>query len=184
MTTAELESRLIYAAIVAGKSANFADAVCATLWNHCQPGETPFAMVKRLRDCGNLGTALRVCRTGNYTKLRRCLIELIEANLDLYTCTAADLERIHGIGPKTSRFFLLWTRPDTAQHAALDVHILRWLRTQGHDAPKSTPPAGPIYSKWEAVFLQEAAARGKSPRDLDYQIWQAGTGRTQETAGL
>jgi thermostable 8-oxoguanine DNA glycosylase len=80
--------------------------------------------------------------------------------------------KIHGIGPKTSRFFILWTRPHE-RYAALDVHILRWLRGLGHNAPRSTPN-GRKYGELEKIFLSEADKRGLSPGELDAQVWEAG----------
>jgi thermostable 8-oxoguanine DNA glycosylase len=100
------------------------------------------------------------------------LQQLAEAGLNLQTCEPADLEKIHGIGPKTARFWILWTRPD-ARYAALDVHILRWMRERGHKAPKQTPSAPKTYARLEKAFLAEADKRGLTPRELDFKIWQA-----------
>jgi thermostable 8-oxoguanine DNA glycosylase len=62
--------------------------------------------------------------------------------------------------------------------AALDVHILRWLNSIGHNAPRQTPQ-GKRYAELEAVFLAEADRRGVSPRVLDEAIWSAGSDRDQ-----
>ena len=61
------------------------------------------------------------------------------------------------------------TRPDE-QYAALDVHILRWLRTKGYDAPKGTP-TGERYRELELNFISEAEKRGMTPAELDSAIW-------------
>jgi endonuclease III len=177
--TAKLEAALVYACIVAGKSARFTDAVMSRLHEKLEDGETYFGMFTRLLYHEPLGLypLLFGAKAGNYRKLERCFKELVQAqDLDLQTCTPDDLEKIHGIGPKTSRFFILWTRPG-ARYAALDVHILRWLRLNGYpDAPRSTPPGGPAYQRWEQIFLAEADARGLTARELDRQIWDAGSG--------
>lgn len=170
----DLETRLLYSAVVAGKSATFADAVMARLKAKMHPDETPFAMIKRFAMTGVLREVLVEVRAGNYTKLARCFVEAATSGLNLETCSAVDLEGIHGIGPKSARFFILWTRPDAVM-AALDVHVLRWLRAQGHSAPKSTP-SGPEYARLEGVFLEEAQKRGMTPRELDFEIWQKGSG--------
>lgn len=183
----ELEARLLYAVIVAGKSADFADKACARLWEHCREGETPFAMLRRIDYAqgvlrsGSLEGVLRECRVGNYGKISRCFRELAKADIDLRTCSPEALERFHGIGPKTSRFFVMWTRPE-AKHAALDVHVLRWMRAQGYAAPRTTP-SGRVYAELERAFIAEAEKRGKTPRELDYEIWCAAAGRPQETSG-
>jgi thermostable 8-oxoguanine DNA glycosylase len=84
------------------------------------------------------------------------------------------LEQIYGIGPKTSRFFILWTRPN-ASFAALDRHILRWLREKGYQVSK-TPPTGKRYCELENIFLEEARQLNKSARQLDSEIWSTASG--------
>lgn len=173
MSTDELESRLIYSIFVAGKSAKFVEKVMDKFDAHRQR-VSPLTFVRILVDEDNLKWVLYDIRSGNYNRIERALRELAAATIDLRTCTPAELEAIHGIGPKTSRFFIIWTRPGE-RHAALDVHILRWLRTLGHDAPKSTP-TGEKYAALEKIFLAEADKRGMTPRELDSQIWDAGSG--------
>jgi thermostable 8-oxoguanine DNA glycosylase len=114
-----------------------------------------------------------MAKVGNYGKVFKAFHEVAFANLDLRTCSPAELEAIHGIGPKTARFFIIWTRQD-ARVAALDVHILRWMRNLGYDAPRQTP-SGKRYAVLEAAFLAEADRRGLSPQALDAQIWSAGS---------
>ena len=115
---------------------------------------------------------LKRLRFGQYTKLVRAFTEVIAANLNLDRCKTLDLERIYGIGPKTSRFFIMRTRP-TAKVAALDTHVLRWLRDIGHDnIPKSTPQSTMAYYRIETIFLAEAKKRRKRPSRLDAEIWE------------
>ncbi|MBA4136732.1 MAG: hypothetical protein C0518_05390 [Opitutus sp.] len=165
MSTAELQYRLLYSMVVAGKSAKFADAVLRRLFKY----EPPFEAIRRWKQVGIIEAELRKARSGNYAKLARGFAELAESKINLRKCTPADLEEIHGVGPKTSRFFILWTRPG-AEHAALDTHVLKWLRYIGHDAPKSTP-SGDKYAALEKVFISAARARGMTPRELDSAIW-------------
>lgn len=172
----ELEARLIYSVIVAGKSATFADAVMDRLQkklaDYCT--DSLFQKLRWQMEKGLLLRLLEGVRAGNYTKLSKCIKELLSRNVDLATCGPAELECIHGIGPKTARFFIIWTRPDE-RYAALDVHVLRWLREQGHNAPVSTPSRG-TYAHWERIFLSEADKRGLTPRQLDFEIWSKGSG--------
>jgi thermostable 8-oxoguanine DNA glycosylase len=170
MSTAELEWRLIYAVIVAGKSARFTEGAMRRL--ALTSDRSPFRNVQQWITYNQLENVLKEARTGNYTKLAKCLRELVYKNLNLSTCTPQDLETIHGIGPKTSRFFILWTRPD-ARYAALDVHVLRWMNKLGYDAPRTTP-SGDKYAKLEKLFLEEADKRGLTPGELDAQIWDQG----------
>ena len=176
MTDQELQLRLLYAVIVAGKSAQFTERAMSRLFAGLGT-ELPFDKLRLWIGDNSLETKLRLARVGNYGKISRAFSELISADLDLRNCQPADLENIHGIGPKTARFFTIWTRPD-AHVAALDVHILRWLRQQGHNAPLQTP-SGKRYADLETIFLAEADRRGLSARELDEQIWSAGANRDQ-----
>jgi endonuclease III len=186
LTQFEREARLIYSVIVAGKSADFADtktrlfidAIRKTL--SFRKTKTPFEMMRCLT-VEVIDECARHVKTGNYNKLSRACYELANRQIDLVRVTPQQLETIHGIGPKTSRFFILWTRP-TEQHAALDVHVLRWLRQWWPDAPKSTPQNPTAYAKWEERFLSKARELGKTARELDNEVWQAGAGRTQLTS--
>lgn len=178
--TWDLQWHLVYAVLVAGKTAEFAESCCRRMFGH---DELPFDRIKRrghwtgYRFTSGIGWWLREVRTGRYALLERCFAELIQ--LDPATCTVEDLEAIPGIGPKTSRFFLLWTRPGV-EFAALDTHVLKWLREQGYDAPKATP-TGRKYQELEKAFLDEARKRGKTARELDEEIWTAYSQAAKET---
>lgn len=169
MTKEELEYRLLYSMVVAGKSAKFADAAMERFLGDPAGDWTPFMYVEYLVTRGLLRQHLEEARTGNYTKLALAFEQVAKADIDLATCTPTDLEAIHGIGPKTSRFFIIWTRPE-ASFAALDTHVLKWLRHVGHKAPKSTP-SGAKYAYFEGIFLALAKTRGMTARDLDAAIW-------------
>ena len=70
-----------------------------------------------------------------------------------------------------SRFYHLWIGKKT-RCAALDVHILKFLRAKGHDAPKNTP-TGRKYKELEEAFLTICEERGMSPNQLDADVWLA-----------
>lgn len=179
LTRDELEARLLYAMIVAGKSARFADEKTKLFLSACGEDESPFDLICRLVYEGRLEQALKKAKTGNYRKLNLAFTWLAVSGetMDLDTVTPQELERIPGVGPKTSRFFILWTRPE-ARYAALDVHILRWLRGQGYLAPWQTPQDGETYARWEKVFLEKADALGLKPAELDARIWSEGSRRS------
>jgi len=166
----ELEAMAVYSVLVAGKSAEFAEAKTRTLLAGALEGETPFEFIRKAAGCDMLAWHLKVSRTGSYGRLLKCFPAL--AKLDVRTCTVADLEAIHGIGPKTARFFILWTRPNE-RLAALDRHVLHYLSDLGHDVPKSTPSSRKRYTALEAIFLAKADELGKSPRDLDLEVWES-----------
>ncbi len=171
-TQYKLEYKLLFSLVVAGKSAKFAEKVMRKFLplSLRDVGVGPFWHVRTLAAGNDLGNTLRDCKSGNYTKLEHAFKSLVEADLDLRLCSPQDLEKIKGIGPKTSRFFILWTRPN-ARYAALDTHILKWMRYLGYNAPLTTP-TGKKYAELELAFLAEADERKIKPAKLDYAIWE------------
>src|SRR5438105_2125934 len=163
----ELQARLIFSVVVAGKNASFARNVIDKLFGKYKA--LPFDVVKRWVKSGELRARLEEARSGNYGKLAKCLPQLITVNPR--TVTLDELEQIKGIGPKTSRFYHLWIGKNT-RCAALDVHILKFLRRLGHDAPKNTP-TGRKYKELEEVFLAECERRHTTPNQLDADVWVA-----------
>ena len=177
MTRIELEWKLVYALVVAGKSARFTNAAVARLRDlvgEAFPIQT-IALDPKL---------LEVARTGRYGLIKRAIarVYLLGDLLDLRTCSPADLERIPGIGPKTARFFVVWTRPD-AEFAVLDVHVLRWMRVNGWRNVPNATPTGRRYAELERAFLEEAGRRGQTPRELDLEIWSAAASAPNLTGG-
>ncbi len=168
----KLERFIIHAVLVAGKTAKTANAALEKFLDFGNVGDgSPFAFITNLlRSQNHVETVLRIAKTGNYTKNARALWELATSGINLEACSVADLEAIHGIGPKTARYFILYTRRG-ARVAALDTHILKFLRSVGIDAPKSTPPKGKRYDELEQAFLAEADKRGVTPHKLDAEIW-------------
>jgi len=160
MSEVELEWHLIYAIVVAGKSARFANVVIARLKEiHLARGEgSPINhLVAHPED-------LRAANAGRYGILEKAFLEFSRRQPELRTCHPRELERIPGIGPKTSRFFVVWTRPE-ARFAVLDRHVLRWMNAR---PPKTVRE----YEELEREFLEEADRRGQTPRELDLEIWR------------
>lgn len=171
MTRVELEWHLIYTLIVAGKSAKFANAVVERLRDAVNKLNLKYCSVFSVLVWNS--DLLRVARTGRYKILERAFKGLISARIDLKTCSVDELEQIPGIGPKTSRFFVAWTRPE-ARVAILDRHVLRWMRLNGYNnVPENTPGNLKQYARLERAFLEEADKRGVTPQELDLEIWSA-----------
>jgi len=89
----------------------------------------------------------------------------------LRTCSIDELESIFGIGRKTSRCFVMHSRRN-AQCAGLDTHILKFLRSKGHDVPKSTPGSKKKYLEIENLFLKYAKKSNKTIAKFDLDIWK------------
>lgn len=181
VTPAEAQYRLLYTAVVAGKSASFARAAMQRFM--ADAGNlSPYDYVSFLDRSGALEVKLRDARAGSYGRLTECFRQIAKTRPDLMTVRPEELEVFHGIGPKSSRFAILWVRPQE-RFAALDTHILKWLRFVGYAAPKATP-SGEKYAALERIFISEADRRGFNPRLLDAMIWEYAanwTGRSDPT---
>jgi len=176
-TDAETQEFILFCVSVAGKGAK---QIASALDRFLNPNDgslspyqkltmTPFEKIRLYIEWGTLRRQLETSRIGKYTKLTNAFTILANCKYDLMSVTTEQLETIPGIGPKTSRYFILHSRP-TKNIACLDTHILAWLRDQGHDAPKKSP-TGSVYRQWEKVFCEEADKRGKSVAALDLEIW-------------
>jgi N-glycosylase/DNA lyase len=87
-----------------------------------------------------------------------------ESNIDLRIATRDELiQNLSGIGYKLASMFLRNTRGE--EYAVLDVHVKRWLEERGFD-PKAQ------YKDLEKVFCYLAKGMGKTPYELDMEIWQ------------
>jgi thermostable 8-oxoguanine DNA glycosylase len=173
-TKADLELFAIFAVCVAGKKAQqTADKVNDHFRDTETPTKrlTPFETIKSLVKIRVFGAYLQMAKVGQYKRIYRALRDLAESGIDLKTCTVEDLEAIHGIGPKTSRFIIMHSRPKQ-RLATLDTHILRWMRDQGIDTPKATPQSRKLYQKLEQKFLTLCDKCGMIPSQLDLKIWK------------
>ena len=175
-TDRQLEEFILFWVCAAGKNGrtaarcldNFLTGMAAFYLNN-----TPFHTILKIHALFDLPQTLKHYGIGCYTSKSKTFYELAVAKhkgeLDLRTCTASDLESIHGIGPKTARCFLLHSR-ENAQVAGLDTHMLKHLRKLGYDVPKSTP-TGKKYLDIERIVLILSEEAGMSPADYDLKIW-------------
>jgi thermostable 8-oxoguanine DNA glycosylase len=129
----------------------------------------PFANIEAAINRGKLDYYLRKHKLGQYKRINKAFQGMIK--IDPATVTLEELEQIHGIGAKTARMLLLYTRPDQ-EMIPLDTHILKWMRANGYDAPKSTPPPGKKYRELERAFILEGKLRGLNAKEWDTLVWQ------------
>lgn len=169
-SVAELEELLLFCVSVAGKSAGMTAAALDEFLAG-RRGKSPLDKIKRLINDGTLLAAIEASRLGKHTRLTRAFAELAEAGLDLTACTCEQLEAIHGIGPKTSRFFIVHTRPGE-QLAVLDTHILRYMRSLGFKNIPSSTPTGSRYLEIEQDFIALARREGRDIAEFDLWIWR------------
>lgn len=187
---------LLLSAFVAGKQAlrqqQALDRYLAVLYEKAPAGATPFEALQwswhsggRPRDFpASVEAARRVpffrtlieSRCGQYTRLGRFLLEVIKRSTGVPewpdNCTREDLVQLPGFGLKSASFYLLYTRRGMRM-AALDTHILAWLKEQHvrHHIPPATP-SGALYLTVEALFIKDAAKRNMDCAELDFSIWK------------
>jgi endonuclease III len=172
------EAFLIFCVMVAGKNGKRTVTVCEKLLEGCrseyhyEEGKLrPFAYLRELIGRGGLHDRLVEIRCGQYGRIARALIAIVDKKIDADDTSVEQLEEIPGIGPKTSRYFMM--RAHGQEHAALDTHVLKWLRRQGWKrAPKSTPGSMKVYRELENAFIMEAHNRGLTPDELDVKVWE------------
>lgn len=172
-TDRELQEFWLFSMFVAGKNSDFAakklDTFLSLLGNDISD---IFIALRR----HNVRELLLATKVGQYDRLTKAIEQSL--SVDLRKATLGELMSIHGIGPKTARFFLLHTRKD-ANCAALDTHILKFIRDNGYPlAPKSTP-SPTTYGTWERIFLNICELNyPKMPiAEVDLKIWTEYSGR-------
>jgi thermostable 8-oxoguanine DNA glycosylase len=173
-TEAELEEFLLFCIMVAGKNAKqTAKKLDEFLHVSNMLNQSPFDYLNdKLKGIGlDLNFVIKECKLGQYKRLEKAFTGILQFKNRLKEVSVEELESVSGIGSKTSRFFVLHSRPNQ-QLAVLDTHILKWMDAQGYDVPKSTPPKG-RYALIEKQFLTECAKAGKTPAEFDLEIWKS-----------
>lgn len=135
---------------------------------------TPFECVRFLIDCDLLEIYTRKAKLGQYKYVvDPGFREIVTCGIDLRACSCEDLEKIKGLSFKSSRYFILHSRP-SQKLAVLDRHILKYLREIGHEsAPKNAPQNYKQYRYWEGIFLKECEKRNVDPANFDLEIWKS-----------
>ena len=180
-SSSELEELLLFCIAVAGKNAS---RTAITLENLLEYGRdycdgSPFEIIRKLNENEDLAELLKSFGFGCYNHKSKGFLEAANSNLDLKVCSIEDLEKIHGVGMKTSRFFVLHSR-EKSSVAVLDTHILKWLANHsGFQVPKATP-SGKKYQELEQVFLNVAEVLKIEPAVLDLKIWNMSRGSDEE----
>lgn len=171
------EAFLVFCIMVAGKNGARTVKICEELFDGCRveyhyekDKPRPFARIRELIADGKLHDRLVEIRCGQYGRIARALLALMDRRIDPEETSVEQLEQIPGIGPKTSRYFMM--RAYGERHAALDTHVLKWLRAIGYDAPKSTPSSRKTYTYLENAFINEADRRDMTPDELDGLVWR------------
>lgn len=160
----ELELNIIFWILVAGKNAKTISKALNNLLSKYEG--SPFEIIRNIKDLPN---ELKSHGIGCYSIKARSLMDLINSNLDLRNCSVDDLENIYGIGSKTARCFLIHTRKNQ-ELAGVDTHLLKFMRDNGYDVPKSTPTKKK-YKIIEKQFLDIVKLTKMTVSELDLKIW-------------
>ncbi|WP_315922826.1 hypothetical protein [Mesorhizobium sp. SP-1A] len=169
-TTEELEEFWLFCLAVAGKRATMIAAKIDEFLSGRINGESPFEYVDRLANSGELLGRLKEVRMGKYALLEAAFANSAEVGrLDLRGVSPQELEELPGVGPKTSRFFIMHSR-ENAHIAVIDTHVTKYLKERGYDVPNGVP-TGKVYARLEQIMIAETKASGMSPADFDLAIW-------------
>ena len=160
-SAAELEEFLLFCVVVAGKNA---DQQAAKL-ERFLAGRKPFAHIRSSHKAGTLDDQLKAVRIGKYALLGRSFRALAHSGINLAACTWEELTVFPGIGIKTSKFFILHSRP-AQMHGVLDTHVLGWMGEHWSQAapgravvPRQSPLDPRAYRYWATVYSAMVAAR-------------------------
>lgn len=162
----ELQAFWLFCIMVAGKNSDQIALKLKRMVENMPEDANPLDYFKN-HDVHNFLVAHKV---GQYGRISRAIME--SANLDLRNATLEEIMAIHGVGPKTARFFILHSRKD-ARVAVLDTHILKWMAKQGiKDVPDSTPNEEK-YIQLEKIFLAlcDRLYHGLPIAEVDLLIW-------------
>ena len=182
--TNQLEAFWLFCMFVAGKNSDYASRCLSKLIvkshkafasrNNAEE-QGIFNYFKSIGETG-IHNALGANKVGQYTRLTKGVMQSLD--LDFSTCSLDDLLKIHGVGNKTARFFLLHTRIG-CEYAVLDTHILAWMRNRGEEVPKSTPTNSKVYRELEKRFryLSRLAYPFLTDSQIDLLIWSEQSGR-------
>lgn len=170
----ELEERILFWVAAAGKNGRVAAKSIDKLLSFINTNDSPFSKIRYIIENEgliSLKTLMKKCGIGCYNNKATTFRDLAYSGADLKNCSAEDLEKVKGIGMKTSRCFILHSRKG-ARYAGLDTHILKYLRIFNIDyVPKSTPSSKKLYLRLEKDFLILADLFKMNPADLDLEIW-------------
>lgn len=188
-TESDLQTFWVFCILVAGKNSDTTARVVSKFFSRKADEQSPFDYLLWMtsRPFNYLHNTLVANRVGQYHRITRALQETVNFHgpgrpIDLRTCTVDDLQSIHGVGPKTARFFLLHTRPD-CECAVLDTHVLSYLRDKGlgDDTPTSTPTSMKVYRDLEHTFLVmiQLDFPQLTVAEADLLIWSSYSGRLE-----
>ena len=168
-----LQEYILFCIAAAGKNATTTARILDNFLRHIMlqtSASDYFKAIKIIALTQDLAILMKKFGFGCYQLKSKSFLSIADSNLNLRTCTIAELEKIPGIGMKTSRFFVMHTRLE-CNVACLDVHILRWMKKRGYKNVPSQTPTKKRYLEIEKKFLEVCKKLKTNPAVLDLQIW-------------
>jgi endonuclease III len=177
----KLQEQLLFWIAVAGKkAATIAPRINSLLktlhFNYGYQYFMPFNAILEVNE-KDFSILLKSHGIGCYHLKAKAMQSVARSGLNLKTCSCEDLEKIPGIGKKTSRCFIMHTRKD-ARVAGLDTHLLKFLSALGYDVPKSTPSSTKRYNKIECMYLDIVDQTNRTAAELDLLVWRVYSGHS------
>jgi thermostable 8-oxoguanine DNA glycosylase len=177
----ELEEFLLFCIVVAGKTAyiqarKLDEFLASTKIRLMMPENiNPFQIIKSAEQHGVLFEEIKKAKLGQYKKIYSGFKYISEREYNLNKMTPDILEKIPGVGMKTSRFFLLHSDINYKDNIAiLDTHILKFIKENIDDrAPKSTPTIRVTYKLWEDMLLSWCRQNNKNVAEFDLEVWKS-----------
>ncbi len=126
---------------------------------------------KKLQKCTPLMIKLELQNAGYRwaNQKSKYLMEFADNDINLKTCTRDELvKNVKGVGMKLASMFLRNTRGH--EYAVIDVHTDRWLEKELRAFDQWKPNMS--YEEKEKIFINLAEIAGKTPTQLDLEIWQ------------
>lgn len=174
-TRNELEMFLCFSIVVAGKNSKIQAQKLHDFDEsrklHNMGDSGIFDYIRYLVENHALICELELVKMGQYNRISKAFEQLVNAKLNLFTCTLEDLTSIDGVSLKSANFFLTHSRGGYNE-PVLDTHILKFLGSKGIKVPKNSPQSFKVYKKLSDKFKEIARQMGKSIAELDLQIWK------------
>lgn len=136
-------------------------------------GLQPFKSIDKF-DLEEIRYHLKCHGIGSHGLRSRAFYYLVNAGLDLRTCTREDLVKVPGIGLKTASYFILHSR-EGVKMACLDRHVRRWLKSKGHIINVEKNPTPKVYMQEEQWFMKYSEELNMTCADLDLLCWNEST---------
>lgn len=167
----ELEELFVFCVCVAGKTAK---TIAPRVHKMAEMSKQKHKGLFRFIDMNRLGLPYYLHKLGIGCYSQKCTalwgaIDKFKNIQAIRKASVSDLESVSYIGPKTARFFYM-AHTNSNNYAALDTHILKFLKDNGvQNVPKNTP-RGNTYIRLEKEYLK-LVPKPFTAAEFDNIVW-------------